>query len=196
MRRAKRGKPRRPRSGRAHERQRREVGASRRARTRQFCRVLASLNWPRFGARGSSPSAGQGVRRGAGIRRAQTDCLIAAVYKVRVRAMPRTRQNCSARQFLELSSQVTFEDTASASPRPAPPLTRAKPASPRRGNVPLEGATPAGGGKPSAADSEQTGLARNCRARFWAASPPASPPFLARSPLETRSTHLRQTNTP
>ena len=26
-------------------------GASRRARARQFCRVLASLNWPRFGTR-------------------------------------------------------------------------------------------------------------------------------------------------
>ena len=39
-----------------------------------------------------------------------------------------------------------------------------------------KGATPAGGGKPSAADSEQTCLTRNCRARFWAASPPALPP--------------------
>ena len=40
-----------------------------------------------------------------------------------------------------------------------------------RGVVPLNGsgATPAKGGKPSAATSEQTRLTRNCRARFWAA---------------------------
>ena len=56
----------------------------------------------------------------------------------------------------------------------------------------MEGATPAGGGKPSAADSGQTRLAPNRRARFWAASPTASPPSFAENPLEARSTHLRQ----
>ena len=59
----------------------------------------------RASVRDPSPSAGQGVRRGARICRAQTACLIAAVYKVRVLALPRTRQNCSARQFLEVSSK-------------------------------------------------------------------------------------------
>ena len=45
----------------------------------------------------------------------------------------------------------------------APPRTAT------RGNVPMEGATPANGGKPNAADSGQTRLAPNRRARFWAA---------------------------
>ena len=102
------------------------------------------------------PSAGQGVRRGAGICRAQTACLSAAVYKVRVGAMPRTRQNCSARQFLELSFQVTIEDTASTSPRPAPPSMRGnappRPAGcavdePQRGEI---------GGKPRRPKVERT----------------------------------------
>ena len=94
-----------PSEARVAEAQRAEPvgGASRRARTRQFCRVLASLNC-RASVRDQLPSAGQGVRRGAGICRAQTACLSAAVYRVRVGAMPRTRQNCSARQFTDLSS--------------------------------------------------------------------------------------------
>ena len=39
-----------------------------------------------------------------------------------------------------------------------------------------KGATPAGGGKPSAAVFRRACLAENRRARFWAASPPALPP--------------------
>ena len=42
-----------------------------------------------------------------------------------------------------------------------------RPASPRRGNVPMEGATPAGGGKPSAAVFRQACLVEKRRARFW-----------------------------
>ena len=56
-------------------------GASRRARPRQFCRGLASLNLPRFRPGDPLPSAGQEGRCGAGICRAQTACLIAAAYK-------------------------------------------------------------------------------------------------------------------
>ena len=49
-------------------------------------------------------------------------------------------------------------------------------------------------GKPSAATSEQTRLTRNCRARFWAASPPASPPSLAECPQIARSRGTRTSN--
>ena len=45
-----------------------------------------------------------------------------------------------------------------------------------RGNVPMEGATPAGGGKPSVAVFRQARLVEKRRARFRAASPPASLP--------------------
>ena len=73
------------------------------------------------------------------------------------------------RQFSELSSAALSRPTPRHR-RPSQHHQRGQPpASPRRGNVPMEGATPAGGGKPSAADSGQTRLAPNRRARFWAA---------------------------
>ena len=55
------------------------------------------------------------------------------------------------------------------------------------------GATPAKGGKPSAAvfSANLVGQEKR-RARFWAASPPASPRPLAGNPWKARSTHLRQ----
>ena len=55
------------------------------------------------------------------------------------------------------------------------------------------GATPAKGGKPSAAvfSANIVGQEKR-RARFWAASPPASPRPLAGNPWKARSTHLRQ----
>ena len=96
------------------------------------------------------------------------------------------------RQFSELSSAALSRPTPRHR-RPSQHHQRGQPpASPRRGNVPMEGATPAGGGKPSAAVFRQACLVEKRRARFWAASPTASPPSFAENPLEARSTHLRQ----
>ena len=113
----------------------------------------------------------------------------------------RPRQNCSARQFSELSSAALSRPTPRHR-RPSQHHQRGQPpASPRRGNVPMEGATPAGGGKPSAADSGQTRLAPNRRAQFWEYALPEGhrrrrplgccfaarvAPDLAGNPLETR----------
>ena len=68
----------------------------------------------------------------------------------------------------------------------APPRTAT------RGKPMDRGRRPPQGGKPSAAVFRQACLVEKCRARFWAASPPASPPSFAENPLEVRSTHLRQ----
>ena len=48
----------------------------------------------------------------------------------------------------------------------------------------MEGATPAGGGKASAAVFQQACLVEKRRARFWAASPTASPPSFAENSLD------------